>query len=115
MTLRDLLTEGEHALQSAGIEDWKMDAWYLMEEMLHVSRTRYLMEPSKEVSPEEEMLYIEQIAKRASHIPLQHLTGHQEFMGLDFRGVRRCAGTQAGYGNTGRRSTEICSFRNEAS
>ena len=63
MTLRDLLTEGEHALQSAGIEDWKMDAWYLMEEMLHVSRTRYLMEPSKEV----------------------HGTG--------FSGVRRCAGT----------------------
>ena len=85
MTLRDLLTEGEHALQSAGIEDWKMDAWYLMEEMLHVSRTRYLMEPSKEVSPEEEMLYKKQIARRAEHIPLQHLTGHQEFMGLDFR------------------------------
>ena len=34
LTLRDLLTEGEHALQSAGIEDWKMDAWYLMEETL---------------------------------------------------------------------------------
>lgn len=85
MTLRDLLTEGEHALQSAGIEDWKMDAWYLMEEMLHVSRTRYLMEPSKEVSPEEEMLYKKQIARRAEHIPLQHLTGHQEFMGLDFQ------------------------------
>ena len=85
MTLRDLLTEGEHALQSAGIEDWKMDAWYLMEEMLHVSRTRYLMEPSKEVSPEEEMLYKKQIARRAKHIPLQHLTGHQEFMGLDFQ------------------------------
>ena len=85
MTLRDLLTEGEHALQSAGIEDWKMDAWYLMEEMLHVSRTRYLMEPSKEVSPKEEMLYKKQIARRAEHIPLQHLTGHQEFMGLDFQ------------------------------
>ena len=85
MTLRDLLTEGEHALQSAGIEDWKMDAWYLMEEMLHVSRTRYLMEPSKEVSPEEEMLYKKQIARRAEHIPLQHLTRHLEFMGLDFQ------------------------------
>ena len=84
MTLRDLLTEGEHALQSAGIEDWKMDAWYLMEEMLHVSRTRYLMEPSKEVSPEEEMLYKKQIARRAKHIPLQHLTGEQEFYGYPF-------------------------------
>ena len=84
MTLRDLLTEGEHALQSAGIEDWKMDAWYLMEEMLHVSRTRYLMEPSKEVSPEEEMLYKKQIARRAEHIPLQHLTHQAFFMGHEF-------------------------------
>ena len=62
-----------------------MDAWYLMEEMLHVSRTRYLMEPSKEVSPEDEMLYKKQIARRAEHIPLQHLTGEQEFMGLAFK------------------------------
>ncbi len=29
LTLRELLAEGEHVLQTAGIEDWKMDAWYL--------------------------------------------------------------------------------------
>lgn len=85
MTLRDLLTEGEHALQSAGIEDWKMDAWYLMEETLQVTRTRYLMDSGRAVSEEEKTRYLEQIDKRAAHIPLQHLTGHQEFMGLDFR------------------------------
>ena len=85
MTLRDLLTEGEHALQSAGIEDWKMDAWYLMEETLQVTRTRYLMDSGRAVSEEEKTRYLEQIDKRASQIPLQHLTGHQEFMGLDFQ------------------------------
>ena len=85
MTLRDLLTEGEHALQSAEIEDWKMDAWYLMEETLQVTRTRYLMDSGRAVSEEEKTRYLEQIDKRASHIPLQHLTGHQEFMGLDFQ------------------------------
>ena len=85
MTLRDLLTEGEHALQSAGIEDWKMDAWYLMEETLQVTRTRYLMDSGRAVSEEEKTRYLEQIDKRASPIPLQHLTGHQEFMGLDFQ------------------------------
>ena len=85
MTLRDLLTEGEYALQSAEIEDWKMDAWYLMEETLQVTRTRYLMDSGRAVSEEEKTRYLEQIDKRASHIPLQHLTGHQEFMGLDFQ------------------------------
>ena len=84
MTLRELLAAGEGMLQSAGIEDWKMDAWYLMEETLHISRTAYLMNASGDVSPEDEKRYREQIKKRAAHIPLQHLTGHQEFMGLDF-------------------------------
>ena len=62
-----------------------MDAWYLMEETLQVTRTRYLMDSGRAVSEEEKTRYLEQIDKRASHIPLQHLTGHQEFMGLDFR------------------------------
>ena len=85
MTLRELLAEGEHVLQTAGIEDWKMDAWYLMEETLEITRTRYLVDSGKAVSEEEKTRYLEQIDKRASHIPLQHLTGHQEFMGLDFQ------------------------------
>lgn len=85
MTLRELLTEGEHTLQAAGIDDWNMDAWYLMEETLQVTRTRYLMDSGRTVSEDEKTRYLEQIEKRASHIPLQHLTGHQEFMGLDFQ------------------------------
>lgn len=85
MTLRELLTEGEHTLQAAGIDDWKMDAWYLMEETLQVTRTRYLMDSGKIISDEDANRYLELIGKRAEHIPLQHLTGHQEFMGLDFQ------------------------------
>ena len=85
MTLRELLAEGEHVLQTAEIEDWKMDAWYLLEETLEVTRTRYLVDSGKAVSEEEKTRYLEQIDKRASHIPLQHLTGYQEFMGLDFQ------------------------------
>ena len=85
MTLRELLTEGEHTLQAAGIDDWKMDAWYLMEETLQVTRTRYLMDSGKIISEDEENRYLSQIRKRAEHIPLQYLTGHQEFMGLDFQ------------------------------
>ncbi len=85
MTLRELLAAGEEKLRSAGIEDWKMDAWYLMEETLQVTRTRYLMDAGRTISHEDTDRYLELIEKRAAHIPLQHLTGHQEFMGLDFR------------------------------
>ncbi len=85
MTLRELLAAGEEELRSVGIDDWNMDAWYLMEETLQVTRTRYLMDSGRTVSEDEKTRYLEQIEKRASHIPLQHLTGHQEFMGLDFQ------------------------------
>lgn len=40
--------------------------------------------PDKEVSEEETSRYEELIGKRKDRIPLQQLTGHQEFMGLDF-------------------------------
>ncbi len=85
MTLRELLAAGEDKLQSAGIEDWKVDAWYLMEDTLQVTRTRYLMDAGRPVSDEDANRYQELTEKRAAHIPLQHLTGHQEFMGLDFQ------------------------------
>ena len=56
-----------------------------MEDTLQITRTRYLMDADITVSDEEASRYLEPIKKRATHIPLQHLTGHQEFMGLDFR------------------------------
>lgn len=84
MTLRALLTSGEKMLQAAGVEDWKIDAWYLLEEVCRIDRTRYLLDSEREVLSEEQEQYEALIQKRAAHIPLQHLTGHQEFMGLDF-------------------------------
>ena len=50
MTLRELLAAGEEELRSVGIDDWNMDAWYLMEETLQVTRTRYLMDSGRTVS-----------------------------------------------------------------
>lgn len=84
MTLSGLLREGREALQAAGIPEWDLDAWYLLEYAAHCTRNEYFLRPEKEVLPQEKQLYRTLIRKRSAHIPLQYLTGSQEFMGLSF-------------------------------
>ena len=84
MTLSGLLREGREALQAAGIPEWDLDAWYLLEYAAHCTKNEYFLRPEKEVLPQEKQLYQTLIRKRSAHIPLQYLTGSQEFMGLSF-------------------------------
>lgn len=84
MTLQQLLTEGRKKLQAAGIEEWDLDAWYLLEHVTGCTRSAYFLHPEKKADALEVRRYEELIQKRSIHIPLQHLTGTQEFMGLSF-------------------------------
>ena len=84
MTLSGLLREGREALQAAGIPEWDLDAWYLLEYAAHCTRNEYFLRLEKEVLPQEKQLYRTLMRKRGAHIPLQYLTGSQEFMGLSF-------------------------------
>lgn len=84
MTLSGLLREGREALQAAGIPEWDLDAWYLLEYAAHCTKNEYFLRPEKEVLPQEKQLYRTLVRKRSAHIPLQYLTGSQEFMGLSF-------------------------------
>src|SRR5699024_9451961 len=63
---------------------WDLDAWYLLEYAAHCTKNEYFLRPEKEVLPQEKQLYRTLIRKRSAHIPLQYLTGSQEFMGLSF-------------------------------
>ncbi|MCD8398767.1 MAG: peptide chain release factor N(5)-glutamine methyltransferase [Lachnospiraceae bacterium] len=77
-------TMAEHYLASCQIEDAAVDAWYLLEYVTGVSRAMYLAERDKKLSEEQRDAYAALVNKRGAHIPLQHLTGEQEFMGLPF-------------------------------
>lgn len=83
-TIEELLRDGESRLRDAYIEDAKLDAWYLMEYCFHMSRVSFLLDKDKPVSEEKEREYFAFIEKRKMHIPLQHITGEQEFMGYPF-------------------------------
>ena len=84
MTFGSLLLEGKERLRLAGIEECELDAWYLLEYVTGMKRSRYYLCqdcPAKERQIES---YRELLEKRSSHIPLQYLTGTQEFMGYSF-------------------------------
>lgn len=85
MTIEEMLNKGKRMLKEAGIQEADLDAWYLLEFVTGVSRAMYFAMPDQNVSKEEQEQYEAYIEKRSSHIPLQHLTGEQQFMGLDFQ------------------------------
>ena len=84
MTLKEAYNYGQEQLKIAEIDEAMLDAWYLLEHITGVSRAMYFMDMDKCISEEQLQKYQESISKRAQHIPLQHITGVQEFMGLEF-------------------------------
>lgn len=84
MNRQQLLAWGRERLHASQIEEWSLDAWYLLEYVEGCTKNEYFLYPNREVADAKRQLYEELIEKRSIHIPLQHLTGSQEFMGLSF-------------------------------
>lgn len=84
MTWKQAWQKGAQILQEAGISEYDLDAWYLLEHVTGITKASYYMEPGHPMHPEEEKAYQELIQKRKNRIPLQYLTGVQAFMGLEF-------------------------------
>jgi len=85
VTLREACREGAGILSRAGIAEADLDAWYLLEWVSGVSRGHYLAYPEEELTSDQEASFQKALAQRAERIPLQHITGEQEFMGLSFK------------------------------
>ncbi len=85
MTYRECYLQGQEALTAAGIEEAPLDARLLLEFVCGTSRNDLLVHGDREVSEDNRKRYEDFISKRAMRIPLQHITGVQEFMGLEFR------------------------------
>ena len=84
LKLQRIYKEGSAYLESRQIPDAQIDAWYLLEYVTGISRASYYGNPEKNISEEEAKRYWEYLEKRARRIPLQHITGSQEFMGYEF-------------------------------
>lgn len=85
--LREIYTEGKNRLQKAGVQSYEFDARQLLFFAFSIDANQYLLDQSMPLSREEEKKvnsYFEAIQKRSEKIPLQYITGEQNFCGLDF-------------------------------
>ena len=84
MTWREALSWGKDILLKAEIPDGQWDSERLFEFSVDCDRTGLLLNGNEILSEEQENRYRDLIEKRKSRVPLQYLTGEQEFMGLPF-------------------------------
>ena len=85
MKTRILVKEGEYQLSKAFCMDPKLDAQELYCYLTGLDKVSLFLKAEEEVDPETEEKYMELIRRRAERIPLQHITGVQEFMGYTFK------------------------------
>lgn len=85
MTFREAISFGERQLNEVGIVDAQNDAWLLLTFVCKIDRTFYYVHMDEQMDIEQQAEYENVISKRAEHVPLQYITGEQEFMGMPFR------------------------------
>lgn len=85
MKTRLLVKEGEYRLAKAFCMDAKIDAEELYCFLTGMDKVTLFLKANEEVDSETEEKYLALIARRAERIPLQHITGEQEFMGHKFK------------------------------
>lgn len=85
MTLSEAYAYGKDLLKQAGITEYETDAWLLLEGACGCTRNDYYLRGNVPLKEEQEALWREYVEKRAMRIPVQHILGVQEFMGLTFR------------------------------
>ena len=84
MTYREGRNMVADQLAAAGVENETAESWFLMEAACKIKRSYYLIHEQDEMGPEQEKAYLELTRRRCQRMPLQYLTGEQEFMGLSF-------------------------------
>lgn len=87
ITYAGLLKEAEEYLAGKGIEESRLDAWYLFSRCFSMDRARYFLDGRLPVMPEDTdkiPSFRTMLEARGKRIPLQQILGEQEFMGLCF-------------------------------
>lgn len=84
MNRKEAYEFGIRRLQEAGIEEYKSDTLLLLDGICHISRNDLLIHGDDELSDELGEAYGKALDMRCERIPVQYITGVQNFMGLDF-------------------------------
>lgn len=85
MKYRELFASGRAYLAAHGVPEADTDAWLLFEYVTGIDRAHYFLKQEDICDSDWRSAYERLVRERAKRIPLQHLTGQQEFMGFSFR------------------------------
>jgi len=83
-TLSEAITEGAARLEHSAIAEARRTAGVLLCHVLGIERTHLLTGSDESISEANYELFFRLVDRRAAGEPLQYITGHQEFYGLDF-------------------------------
>ncbi len=84
MTKREALRQAQAELAAAGIADACTDARLLLMQTGEMNSSQLLLSENETLKPQVYARYRAAILRRREHVPLQYITGEQEFMGLPF-------------------------------
>lgn len=83
--ITEAISEAATILARASIDQPRRTAGVILEHVLGVDRA-YLFARTEETIPQDKFeTYLRLVERRAAGEPLQYVTGHQEFFGLDFK------------------------------
>lgn len=85
MKYQECYEKGREVLSVAGIEEAALNARLLLEYVCGTSRNDLLVHGDREIEQTKVSDYLEKIEKRSTRVPLQYITGQQDFMGLTFQ------------------------------
>ncbi len=80
----DLLARATRQLSESRIDNPRLDAQVLLMHLLHVDRAHLFLRLQDNADGDVNARLFELIERRAAGEPVAYLTGHREFMGLDF-------------------------------
>lgn len=84
MTYSELFEYSKNKLHSAGIDEAESDVKLLFYYLLNADRSFLFMHANDELPEENEKKFLDALNLRMTRIPLQHITGRQNFMGIEF-------------------------------
>ncbi|HJQ70755.1 MAG TPA: peptide chain release factor N(5)-glutamine methyltransferase [Blastocatellia bacterium] len=83
-TIAEAIAEGARLLAESRVDEARRTATVLLGCALSVDRTYLLTRSDQQVDDDRFQSFIEMVKRRAAGEPLQYITGHQEFYGIDF-------------------------------
>ena len=84
MLLRDALTSAIQCLATAHVPSPRMNAELLLMFTLSCDRAYLHAHPERDLNADEPSATKQALTQRATGVPAQYITGHQEFWGMDF-------------------------------